>query len=463
MFLHTDTWPSTLPCRANEYSTAGEFAALRYESMNLVIVLFVVAALLAADQALRNPAYFVVFLLAAGTLRFGTDLGEGNVAASDLSAVWLLCLIALSGVALLQSGAFDGKRSPPEIAYACFLAWCLFEALRADTGMFAWRVFLKLLYPLLVMILARNGGSSLPIAEFALKRTLAATAIVFVFVGGFTCRFAGSLVALYAPLFWAYAAFADHAAILTLLALSCWRLTKTPRYLALSVALGTSSVFNLTRTGVCATAVGVSIFALLEWWHRALPFILVAFLGGMVALVTVPEFRNRMFHDSKGSAAANNSNAVGLSNIDSSGRFSLWERVLNKFFWPNPLVGSGLGSTQQYLYNSPNEPVKVEHSEYVRLLSDVGIIGLGLYLAALFTAMASAWRVYRSAPSSLARYFAMAAFSSIPAYLVCMGFDNVLNYVLAAGQYPLAFSGIAIGLGERRTLVPGVVSGNVVF
>ena len=44
----------------------------------------------------------------------------------------------------------------------------------------------------------------------------------------------------------------------------------------------------------------------------------------------------------------------------------------------------------------------------------------------------------------------MAAFSSIPAYLVCMGFDNVLNYVLAAGQYPLAFSGIAIGLSQAE-------------
>ena len=313
-------------------------------------------------------------------------------------------------------------------------------------------MFLKLLYPLLVMILARNAGSSPRIAEFAVKRTLATTTIVYLFIGGVTCRFAGVITATVAPLFWVYAAFADHAAILTVMSLSFWRLTKLPRYLALTVALGTSSIFYLTRTGVLATALGVSVFALLEWRHRALPFIFLAYMGAMMALVTVPEFSKRMFFDSKGLDAeklAFAPHAVDVSKIDSSGRFSLWERVLNKFFWPNPLIGSGLGSTQQWLYAS-DERVKVEHSEYVRLLSDVGIIGLGLYLTALLTTMALTWRAYSFAPTRMARYFAMAAFSSIPAYLVCMGFDNVLNYVLAAGQYPLAFSGIAIGLSQAE-------------
>ena len=369
--------------------------------MFLVLPLFVIAALVTVSQAFGNPKYFIVFLLAAGTLRFGSDLGDVTTAATDLSAIWLLWLILLSATALLTSGALNSKLSLPEVFYSCFLAWCLFEALRANTGMFAWHMFLKLLYPLLVMILARNAGSSPRIAEFAVKRTLATTTIVYLFIGGVTCRFAGVITATVAPLFWVYAAFADHAAILTVMSLSFWRLTKLPRYLALTVALGTSSIFYLTRTGVLATALGVSVFALLEWRHRALPFIFLAYMGAMMALVTVPEFSKRMFFDSKGLDAeklAFAPHAVDVSKIDSSGRFSLWERVLNKFFWPNPLIGSGLGSTQQWLYAS-DERVKVEHSEYVRLLSDVGIIGLGLYLTALLTTMALTWRAYSFAPT----------------------------------------------------------------
>ena len=105
--------------------------------MFLVLPLFVIAALVAVSQAFGNPKYFIVFLLAAGTLRFGSDLGDVTTAATDLSAIWLLWLILLSATALLTSGALNSKLSLPEVFYSCFLAWCLFEALRANTGMFA--------------------------------------------------------------------------------------------------------------------------------------------------------------------------------------------------------------------------------------------------------------------------------------------------------------------------------------
>jgi hypothetical protein len=91
------------------------------------------------------------------------------------------------------------------------------------------------------------------------------------------------------------------------------------------------------------------------------------------------------------------------------------------------------------------------------LLSDTGIVGLGLYLLAVFSSMKSLWGIYRCATHPMARYLSLLGLSIFPAYLVCMGFDNVLNYVLPAEQYPFALTGAAIGLQQslkqaRRSL-----------
>jgi hypothetical protein len=81
-------------------------------------------------------------------------------------------------------------------------------------------------------------------------------------------------------------------------------------------------------------------------------------------------------------------------------------------------------------------------------LSDTGVIGLGLYVGAILISMIAAGRVYWRARNRASRYVGMLAVISFPVAMVCMAFDNVLNYALPAGQYPLAFTGVALGLAK---------------
>ena len=74
------------------------------------------------------------------------------------------------------------------------------------------------------------------------------------------------------------------------------------------------------------------------------------------------------------------------------------------------------------------------------------MIGLGLYLLTVLVSMKSLWAIYRSASHPMTHYLSLVGLCMLPAYLVCMGFDNVLNYVLPAAQFPFAFTGAAIGL-----------------
>ncbi len=429
----------------------------------LIAIPFALTVLYGLSIAFRRPAKFAAFLMAVGSLQFGSELGEGAGGVANLSSLWLLVLIVLSAFAVLQSGAFLERLSLPEKCYLLFLGWCVFEVCRAESVGFAARMFLKLLFPLLVMVLARHAGGVRGECERAMRWTTTAAFVSYLLVGGVTMRFAGSFAWAVAPLFWVGAAFADYTAIMSGLALACWRCFGQHRYLVLACALATSSAFLTVRTGVLATAVGISACLWIEYRWRAIPLIGVAVLGTGALLTMLPEFKSKMFVPGSQVALAGGPVALGqldVQQIDSSGRFVLWDKVLQRFFRPAPYLGSGLGSTQAWFSAGNETTAKVEHSEYVRLLCDTGLIGLTLYVVSLLACAVTSYRIAREATDAVGLYVAVAAFSAVPAYLVCMGFDNVLNYALPAAQYPMALAGFANGRhwvaawkGEMPTVV----------
>ncbi len=417
--------------------------------MIISLALMAVAALFAADRAFRNPAAFTVFVLAAGVFRFGANVGEFFVSNIDLSAVWLLTLILLSCIALIHSGAFRLRLSSPELWYLCFLGWCAFEAVRSDSLSFALRMLLKLIFPLLVMLLARATIVTSRQAIDVLRAITLVALIAFLLIGGVTQRFVPAVTWTVEPMFWVAAAFADYAALMCVLSLTCWRLFGERRYLVLAVLLGASSLFVSNRTGILATAAGVSVFCVCEFRVKAVPLLIVLYTSTLLAFFALPSVRDRMFLRGQEIDARElllRPDRLPLENIDSSGRFTMWGVVLKNFFWPSPVLGSGLGSTQQWFYGGNYGAIRVEHSEYVRLLSDTGLVGLGLYLLSIASAMLSVGRIFRSSQTRLVYYLGMFTFCSFPAYAVCMALDNVLNYTLCSAQYPFAFTGITLGL-----------------
>jgi O-antigen ligase len=145
---------------------------------------------------------------------------------------------------------------------------------------------------------------------------------------------------------------------------------------------------------------------------------------------------------------------VTFDDIDDHGRSAVWDAVLDRFFKPNPLIGSGLGATQAWFYSGgyPYAGIRVEHSTYVRLLADIGLVGLVLFVATMLSCLHSAWMLFRTSPFPHVRWCALIVLCTFPALMFCMGFDNLINYVLPATQFPFAFTGLALGMAERARL-----------
>lgn len=89
--------------------------------------------------------------------------------------------------------------------------------------------------------------------------------------------------------------------------------------------------------------------------------------------------------------------ALGGVTIGSSGRAALWDETI-RHWQLSPWTGHGLGSAQSHTL-AVFRTIEHPHSDYLRLLHDFGIVGLGLWVAAMLAMMLGAYRRYRASES----------------------------------------------------------------
>jgi hypothetical protein len=405
-----------------------------------------VAAVFAANLVFARPERFSLFLLASCVLSFGSETdGLGTLA--NLSALWLLCLIALSLLAIGRFGRGGLSWSPAEICYALFLGWCVLESLRAADLSYALRAFLRLSFPFLSMYLARRSIQAEATAEQLLGYQLRMTCASGLICCGMIVL--PALFGLIVQIIWFGAVFFDHAAIVSMLALAVWSRRRDLKSLLVALFLVALCIRAVNRTTMMALTVGASIFCLLEFRKLAVLLLPALYTALLAVLLLVPAFRDKMFYaPDKVDGSALSNGELDSKQINNNGRFAMWDTVLSRFFKPSPLMGSGLGSTQAWFYSGAAKEagcgdLRVEHSEYVRLLSDTGLIGATLFVLSVGVAGLDAGRALRRARQPMGHAFAVAAICAGPVFLVCMGFDNALLYVIPVAQLPFALSAIA--------------------
>ena len=413
------------------------------------ILIFLVAVTIGAWLAFSRPRYLVPLLLVCGPLRIASPALQGEIGL-DFSALWVLCAMGFASVALLRSG-LRGRLTLFERAYLVFLAWCLLSIAWSGQTYYALRVMAKLMAPFLFMMLARRAVRSPDSVRRAFRWLMVVTAICVVWTGGLTNLVAQPVARLGRLVFTAYAPLGLYCAMTGIAALAWWKLTGKARYLVLFALVAVTPVCYGTRTSMLALAVGVSAFVLLHYKVRAVPALLAIYLAGAAALFVVPWNRDYMFVRPQRVDVQEvivNPARLDVDNLNTSGRSTMWPVVLEALWEPSPLVGSGLGATQSLFYSGKMGLVGQVHSGYVQLLCDVGLVGLVLYLFAILTAMAYAWRVWketRRGVVGIEKTCASVVLCAMPAFLVCVGLDNSLDYVTTVAQYPFMFVGMTAG------------------
>jgi O-antigen ligase len=240
----------------------------------------------------------------------------------------------------------------------------------------------------------------------------------------------------------------SHLAILAMLALAAAS-TRSSRavYVLIALGLGAMVIFGFTRITIAGLFLGAAVVLWMStssWIRWVFP---LAGAASIPALFLLSEtFRRRMFknQDSVSFDMFTRDPTAVLDQLHGSGRFDHWAYVLKTFFDPHPLFGSGIGTTQHYFYTH-QLGLSVIHSEYVRLLAEIGLIGTVLVVLAFLAYMVRLRRIYRQAKTSQTRTYALAALGSLVVYLIFMATDNAIDYVTSSGIFVFCL----IAMGER--------------
>jgi O-antigen ligase len=238
--------------------------------------------------------------------------------------------------------------------------------------------------------------------------------------------------------------FSAHMLPVTMLAMAAYVCVPRTSTLIAAIAGAAAIILAFQRTSAAALYLGMAVILFLGTrgiWRLLLPT--MGILGLPALIVFSDTFRRRMFfgHESSDSLLADPARALG--GVNSSGRFELWANVLGKFFQPHPVLGSGVGATQQFLAVRSVTGSGVVHSEYVRLLCEVGIVGLALFA---LTMVSYLWRLRRYTAKSgnvPLRASAFAAIAALVTYLVYCSTDNAFDYVNQFGIYVFGLIAVA--------------------
>jgi O-antigen ligase len=417
------------------------------------LALLIALALIAS--AVVSPLWFAVVALVTGALP--TSLGVDQVFDTplgrlDVAALRLFALLAGSAIVV----AFQLRNAAPYAArsalHVAFLVFCVVSLGYAVAPVYGLRMLAKLIAPLLFLLALLATVRSLRDVEL-LNRAVLASGVL---IGGLAL--ATKILGInpdsrfnlpgMGP-----SVFSAHLMVVGMLAFATFLTRRKWLPLFFSLALLFSIVAAFTRITILAAFLGAAVVAVLALRgpiRIVLP--LAGVVGGPALFLLSERFRSRMFIDSQAASVEQvlaDPGAVA-GNVRGSGRFALWDDLMSRFFEPRPAFGSGIGTTQGYLYESSGG-IGVAHSDYVRLLCEVGLIGTGLFVAAMCVYLVRAIAANRRLRGDPLRAFPIAAAGGLVSYLVFMATDNGLDYVSQVGIYVFAL----VAMSEKVQAVPG--------
>ena len=198
------------------------------------------------------------------------------------------------------------------------------------------------------------------------------------------------------------------------------------------------------------TTLALATFMFFKYRLKSLPVILGVGIMFLIAVFYIPAVREKMFFDdSNVNINQMRSGQISLDNINSNGRFAMWEWSLGNFYKGKELAGSGTGNLQETFYalKHPFKPIRIVHNDYVQLLCDNGLIGFFLFGCSFLFLIAHCFFVYQNPIYDMGiRICAIVAGASAAGVLLTMYTDNVINYTMATLSYPCGFYGMMLGL-----------------
>ncbi len=390
---------------------------------------------------LTGPERFWILTFSTGLLALSAPAGL------DLMAIRLLVLEIFCVIGIFLSKG-KTQRSAAIIIYVIYIFWLCIGLTYSPAPAYGFRVILKYMYPLLIMLFA---SSVVRDKEVFLKAGIGAR-----FVALLSLIMSFSFVEhLIAPgVFWYGTARAINYISICVFSAALFFYTGDKKKNAFYTVLFMLPCFlGVFRTSIMGTGVALMAFVFFKYKVKSLPLIFGMLVCGVIIVFTFPPLREKMFYSDSITIEDLQSGQLSQDDINSNARYTMWERLEDRFYHGHELVGSGTGSIQNYMYNNyVFGGLRVPHSDFVQMKCDSGLIGLILYIAIIFSVIIHSFVVFNKSCDTFVKICAIVAGSSMLGVLATLYSDNVVNYSMATLSMPFGFYGMMLGLlkGEKK-------------
>lgn len=390
---------------------------------------------------LDGPERFWVLTFSTGLLALSAPAGL------DLMAVRLLVLEVFCLIGLL----FICKRKPQwtvaSIVYIVFILWLVIGLAYSPAPGYGFRVILKYLYPLLILLFA---SASVRDTEVFLKAGLGARIVALIaLVVAFIPMLEGTL---FPGVFWYGTARAINFISMCVFSLALFYYTDEKKKNLFYVILFILPCFIwVFRTSIMGSLVAIMAFYFIKYRMRSLPIIAGVLIAGVMAVFFIPSLHQKMFKDSSTNIDQFKSGSVSMDDVNTNARAAMWEYLENKFYKEKEITGSGTGSVQQYMYNNyVFGGLTVPHSDFVQMRCDNGLISLILYIMTTLLLFYDCFKTHHTTKNAGVKICSIVAGASIMGVFVTLYSDNVVNYSMATLSMPFGFYGMMLGLKQNE-------------
>lgn len=390
---------------------------------------------------LDGPERFWVLTFSTGLLALSAPAGL------DLMAVRLLVLEVFCLIGLL----FICKRKPQwtaaSVVYAVYILWLIIGLTYSPAPGYGFRVILKYLYPLLIMLFA---SAAVRDTEVFLKAGLGARIVALI---ALIVAFIPMLEETLLPgVFWYGTARAINFISMCIFSLALFYYTDEKRKnLLYSILFMLPCFIWVFRTSIMGSLVAIMAFYFIKYRMRSLPIIAGVLIAGVMAVFFIPTLHQKMFKDSSTNIDQFKSGSVSMDDVNTNARAAMWEHLEKRFYQGHEITGSGTGSVQHYMYNNfIFGGLKVPHSDFVQMRCDNGLISIILYAIIALLVFYDCFRTHHSTNSAGIKICSIVAGASILGVFVTLYSDNVVNYSMATLSMPFGFYGMMLGLKQNE-------------
>ena len=387
----------------------------------------------------------------------------------DMNGIRLLGATAGFIVYILNApagrAAILGRQALP---YVVFLAYAFCTLVNSFDALEGLRLFLKLMYPLLTLLLVVGLCDSRQKLEKLANYTLIAGALIIFVVtplavlgGGYHVDYAG--YRRVHGISGGASLFSFYLLMLMLLAFSRLIYRKQLRYLVFCAGAAGWMMATYARITFLAALVSLAVITLLaavtqKQYKAVAGGLVVALIVAVPGLPFVLE-RSLGFVPGPRELFGLISDPVALyQSINWQGRTNFWPIVWAGFM-AAPVFGLGLGSSGAVIkQHFPTDAAPAAHNEYLRLAADTGVVGLALFTLAMLMWLAGALRAAIRESAEVAEYATPAAAAVIAWGIVAIT-DNPFDYYMSFTQYAGFMLGATLALrsiaakeqhGDRR-------------